>query len=106
MMSIRFLVGVATSVLVAVVALPATASDADTQAGQVLVEEIRKRQSGIARTGRGTDSGLTWDVVESLPVSEDIKRQTGGCGDREAKRFEETHGAVLPILRPRWPVRC
>lgn len=40
-------------------------------------EEIAKRQAEIATRADGTPSGLTWDVVESLPVSEDIKTQTG-----------------------------
>ena len=40
-------------------------------------DEIARRQSEIARMRDGTTSGLDWDVVESLPVSEDIKRQTG-----------------------------
>ena len=39
--------------------------------------EIAKRQACIARKTDGTSSGLAWEVVESLPVSEDIKRQTG-----------------------------
>ncbi|MBS3847361.1 mannonate dehydratase [Devosia sp. BSSL-BM10] len=38
-------------------------------------EEIAKRHSEIATRKDGTASGLTWDVVESLPVSEDIKKQ-------------------------------
>jgi len=41
------------------------------------VEEIARRQDQVARMKDGTPSGLAWDVVESLPVSEDIKRQTG-----------------------------
>ena len=41
------------------------------------VDEIRKRQTEISRNTRGGESGLSWEVVESLPVSEDIKRQTG-----------------------------
>lgn len=40
-------------------------------------KEIQRRQSEIRVTSSGTDSGLVWEVVESLPVSEDIKRQTG-----------------------------
>ncbi|HEY8575106.1 MAG TPA: mannonate dehydratase [Devosia sp.] len=38
-------------------------------------EEIGKRHQEIATRKDGTPSGLTWDVVESLPVSEDIKKQ-------------------------------
>jgi mannonate dehydratase len=38
-------------------------------------EEIAKRHREIATRKDGTPSGLTWDVVESLPVSEDIKKQ-------------------------------
>ncbi|MET3924307.1 mannonate dehydratase [Devosia sp. 2618] len=38
-------------------------------------EEIAKRHQEIATRKDGTPSGLTWDVVESLPVSEDIKKQ-------------------------------
>lgn len=41
------------------------------------VEEIEKRQFEIATKSGGEPSGLKWDVVESLPVSEDIKRQSG-----------------------------
>lgn len=38
--------------------------------------EILKRQEEISRLSNGAPSGLTWDVVESLPVSEDIKKQS------------------------------
>ncbi|MBB6305973.1 mannonate dehydratase [Xanthobacter tagetidis] len=39
--------------------------------------EIAQRKRKVATHADGTPTGLTWDVVESLPVSEDIKRQTG-----------------------------
>lgn len=39
--------------------------------------EIEKRKGEIARTSTGAPSTLFWAVVESLPVSEDIKKQQG-----------------------------
>lgn len=40
-------------------------------------EEIARRQAEIGRMKDGSPSGLAWEVVESLPVSEDIKKQKG-----------------------------
>ena len=40
------------------------------------VEDIRTRQEQVARPD-GIPSGLSWEVVESLSISEDIKSQSG-----------------------------
>jgi len=40
-------------------------------------QQIALRQSQIAKMKDGTSSGLKWEVAESLPVSEDIKKQRG-----------------------------
>ncbi|MFQ6753346.1 mannonate dehydratase [Cereibacter sphaeroides] len=40
-------------------------------------EEIARRQREIGVMRDGAASGLNWEVVESLPVSEDIKKQKG-----------------------------
>ena len=46
--------------------------------------DIAARQAEIARLSTGGPSGLTWDVVESLPVSEAIKQQRGDWRDHLA----------------------
>lgn len=43
--------------------------------------EITKRCQEVATRSDGTPSPLAWEVVESLPVSEDIKRQSGAWRD-------------------------
>ena len=40
-------------------------------------EEIAKRQDLVRHRKDGSPSGIEWDVIESLPVSEDIKKQKG-----------------------------
>lgn len=47
-------------------------------------EEIARRQAEIATMKDGSPSGLAWEVVESLPVSEDIKKQKGNWRDHLA----------------------
>ena len=39
--------------------------------------EIARRQAEIATMKDGSPSNLAWEVIESLPVSEDIKKQKG-----------------------------
>lgn len=40
-------------------------------------DEIAKRQNLIRTRKDGSPSGIEWEVIESLPVSEDIKKQKG-----------------------------
>lgn len=54
-------------------------------------EEIARRQEEIARMSDGAGSGLTWEVAESLPVSEDIKKQQGDWREHIANYKESLH---------------
>jgi mannonate dehydratase len=47
-------------------------------------EEIARRQREVAILPDGAPSGLAWEVVESLPVSEAIKTQTGALREHFA----------------------
>lgn len=53
--------------------------------GQVwTVDAIRERQQLIATLPNGEPSGLVWEVVESVPVSEAIKTQSADCPEHIA----------------------
>ena len=61
-------------------------------------DEIAKRQAEIATMKDGAPSGLKWDVVESLPVSEAIKKQEGPWRDHiEAYKQSLRHLAAAGI---------
>ena len=70
--------------------------------GQVWTpEEIARRQAAIGRMVDGSPSGLAWEVVESLPVSEAIKVQ--GPGWREhvdawTQSLRHLHDAGLRVI--------
>lgn len=64
-------------------------------------EEIATRQQAIARMRDGAPSGLHWEVVESLPVSEAIKTQTGPWRDHVAawiQSLRHLHAAGLRVI--------
>lgn len=64
-------------------------------------EAIAQRQTEIATMAGGTPSGLQWDVVESLPVSEDIKRQSGEWRahlDAWKQSLSNLHAAGLRVI--------
>ncbi len=61
-------------------------------------EEIARRQLEVARMADGAPSHLAWEVVESIPVSEDIKRQTGDWrGHLDAWKLSLQHLAAAGI---------
>ncbi|MEM9107586.1 MAG: mannonate dehydratase, partial [Pseudomonadota bacterium] len=60
--------------------------------------EIEKRQAEVATLPDGSASGLAWEVVESLPVSEAIRTQSGDWrGDLERYRSSLSHLAEAGI---------
>lgn len=64
-------------------------------------EEIAARQDQVARMRDGTPSGLAWEVVESLPVSEAIKTQGPGWRDHVAawtQSLRNLHAAGLRVV--------
>jgi mannonate dehydratase len=61
-------------------------------------DEIEKRQAEIARLSDGSPSGLDWAVVESLPVSEDIKKQQGDWRQHIANYKESLHNLAASGL--------
>jgi mannonate dehydratase len=71
--------------------------------------EIARRQDEIARMKDGSPSGIAWEVVESLPVSEDIKKQKGewrqhianykeSLGNLAARGLETICYNFMPVL--------
>jgi mannonate dehydratase len=64
-------------------------------------EEIARRQREIGTRKDGSASGLAWEVVESLPVSEDIKKQTGNWREHIANyktSMEHLSAAGIEVL--------
>ncbi|SOC00321.1 D-mannonate dehydratase [Rhodobacter sp. JA431] len=64
-------------------------------------EEIAHRQAEIATRRDGRPSGLNWEVVESLPVSEDIKKQQGDWKAHIAawkSSMQNLHAAGIEVI--------
>ncbi|MDQ1900495.1 mannonate dehydratase [Paracoccus sp. WLY502] len=64
-------------------------------------EEIDRRQAQLAVMRDGTPSGLEWEVVESLPVSEAIKTQTGdwrGHVQNWTQSMRNLHAAGIRVI--------
>ena len=62
-------------------------------------EEIGKRQQQIRQRKDGTSSGIAWDVIESLPVSEDIKKQKGAWREHIANYQQSLRHVAAAGLR-------
>ncbi|MDA8870019.1 mannonate dehydratase [Rhizobiaceae bacterium] len=63
------------------------------------VKDIQQRQQEVATLADGRPSGLAWDVVESLPVSESIKTQTGNWQEHIDAYNESLHNLAECGLR-------
>ncbi|MFK5980701.1 MAG: mannonate dehydratase, partial [Rhizobiaceae bacterium] len=64
-------------------------------------EEIALRQQQISLLKNGNASGLEWEVVESLPISESIKKQTGDWREHISKyhtSMENLAAAGLEVI--------
>ena len=64
-------------------------------------EEIARRQHDLSRMRDGAPSGLAWEVVESIPVSEAIKTQTGDWRDHVANwiaSLRNLHAAGIRVV--------
>ncbi|GAB4520228.1 MAG: mannonate dehydratase [Roseibium sp.] len=61
-------------------------------------EEIAAHQQRVAGSGGGR-GGPAWEVVESLPVSEDIKRQSGAWREHVAAWIESLENLAAAGLR-------
>jgi mannonate dehydratase len=55
------------------------------------IDEIKMRQQQITALENGTPSGLKWEVVESLPISESIKTRTGDFEEHIANYKQSLH---------------
>lgn len=62
-------------------------------------EEIAARQAQLAVMGDGGASGLAWEVVESLPVSEAIKTRSGDWRDHVATWIQSMRNLRAAGLR-------
>lgn len=64
-------------------------------------EEIARRCQEVTQTADGLPSGLAWEVVESLPISEEIKTQTGDWREHVANyrtSLENLAAAGLEVI--------
>jgi len=62
-------------------------------------EEIGKRQQQIKLRKDGSPSGIAWEVIESLPVSEDIKKQKGNWREHIANYQQSLRHVAAAGLR-------